>query len=705
MKCRNCGTELPEGAVFCGNCGSRQEKTAAMESNNGFSRPEPGTLEGQRMKPQHENSGSKRVAYAPKPRVKKKNLKAALIAAAALVVAAIAVVIAVSRGTKTEGHDFYAILDAENKCVNILCDGNLTVIPADDLASVSSASIVDTNKDTAIVLLYGYSDEDIDRVFLVDVSGNYQQIFEGEFSQGVLAENSSNFAMIDNDKTMILFDGKKNNKIADDVGNVIISPDGKTLVYETVEDEDGDSELFIYTGGESRKIAENMYPYSVSDKGKYIYAWDTENSRLYVLNAKGDSERLQSDAYILSVNEDRTDIMFVGGDSVYLSSKGGEKEKLISTDGALVYRIDTFTGSETPSKFGGHFYFSYSREELYYLNKDYESEKISGSVSLAYTTEDEKSVYYIKNDSVYVYRLDTQDDEKLITDLGSESFFAVSSDGGEIYYINEDGEYCCFDGKDTDVVEEDGTDIFRINLGEDGTLYYRFDTELYQGSAYVSNMYIGDLYCYQPGGKAKLLASDVYSVTIGKNTVRYATFDGDQYEYFVSTSRNKFKSVLTVQEPDEKPVNFSVSGVYQVEISEETQIDTWTVDSETTLNKYDHDTYRITITNGSGSSMDGWALKLRVGVDYDMSNFIDINKKYSILFDNNNYIDYDFNVVYEGEYLIITPGNYKYADGRFTKDDSVTGSFLSTIDSGTLTLTLIADGISEDTEVLVLGAR
>lgn len=142
-------------------------------------------------------------------------------------------------------------------------------------------------------------------------------------------------------------------------------------------------------------------------------------------------------------------------------------------------------------------------------------------------------------------------------------------------------------------------------------------------------------------------------------------------------------------------------GSYDVALIEETEKDTWTTDATTVLSKCENDVYRVTITNNSGKTVEGWALEVYVGADYDMDNFIGINKKFSILYDKNSYVDYDFNVSLEGDYLVVTPGNYTMEDGELTLDESAAGTYISAIDAGTLTLTLIMDGITAENDIIV----
>ncbi len=116
--------------------------------------------------------------------------------------------------------------------------------------------------------------------------------------------------------------------------------------------------------------------------------------------------------------------------------------------------------------------------------------------------------------------------------------------------------------------------------------------------------------------------------------------------------------------------------------------------------KTDENVYNLTITNISGQDMEGWAVEIYVGEGYDVSNVLMINKWQSILKDETVY---PFNYEVQGEYLVITPGNYTLEDGELvldeTNDDSLAAE-ISSISAGTLQITLIADGISEDAEVI-----
>lgn len=716
MKCKNCGTELPEGAVFCGSCGSRQEQQEANGQENGLKAPKLDTLEQEvsqssaekkavKRKPETKNgedAGQKKAAARKKTphkktaKISKKMFFAAVIAVAVIIAVA---VFAVSRGSKVSRHDVNAVLDLENDCINVIYDTKVFTIPLEDIKDDVQYFVRGFSNNRAIyagVVGIGnqiLGEHDSITLYALDSRGSYQKIYDGERYDVEVAADSTAAAIIDGENALILYDGKKNTKVADDVKGVRISPDGKTLVYTTIAEPGEDSDVMLYMDGESTKIEKNMTVYSVSNKGKYIYAVDNENSRLYVLNAKGESEKVQSDASILDVSPDGTQILFHSGSNVYVSVKGGEKQKLFSSDSLNVDMVNTYTNSLTASGYGSHFYFDNHGNVLYYVDKSFETTKIASSVTKAYVTEDEKTVFYVKGGAVYEYKLSAGEDEKRVKDYSSSAgLFAVAQDGKSIYYVNTDEELCCFAGDEATVIEDEGEDVYALYLHKDGTLFYLFD-RTYNA---IDDYYVADLYCYQKG-KAKSLASDVSSVSMGVNTLCYTTYDGDEYEYFVSGSGIKFKSVFQIL--DRHEVEADVSDDLDVSLSVETDKRTLTT-SGGHLTDDDDNVYCVTIMNNSERDFyGGYALKIYVGNDYDIDNFITINKRTTI---GSTQPDYDFNVSLEGEFLIITPGNYSFSKGRLVENTAAEGNFDDNIPAGQQRLTLIMDGISENNEITIL---
>lgn len=505
MKCKNCKTVLPKNALFCEVCGTRQTKVFNMKEQEG---------------------GHKKL---------KKRFFAAVLAV--VLVAVIGIVFALKKASGSSSHYIESILDKEHERIVVLYDTETFDIPLKNADEYSSASVVGINTSSAVVYAHGYDEESgsFGCLYLVDGMNSYQKLSDTIYYRCALAAKSNTVAVIDDEYTLILYSDGKRTKIADDASSVKLSPDGKTLVYTTRAEEDEASDVVLYTEGTSRRIAENMNVYSVSDGGKYIYAVDTEKLRLYVLNERGESEKIQSDVTVCAINADCTEILFYSGEKLYVSVKGGEKQKLFSTERSYGYKVVRTCSSNLTyydMENFNHFYLDTGNNILYYVDKNYETTKIAGSVDMAYTTENEKTVYYKKNGSIYAYSLSAQEAEKLIKDMGDDMSFMVSEDGKAIYYINEDGELCCYDGEETVVVEEDGDEVEGMGIAPDGTLIYLFDMTSYDGASYS----VGDLYYWQKGGRVRQLTSDVCGMVAYSDRFLYYTYDGDTVEYYISGS-------------------------------------------------------------------------------------------------------------------------------------------------------------------------
>lgn len=116
------------------------------------------------------------------------------------------------------------------------------------------------------------------------------------------------------------------------------------------------------------------------------------------------------------------------------------------------------------------------------------------------------------------------------------------------------------------------------------------------------------------------------------------------------------------------------------------------------LTDADDNVYVITIANNSGQDMEGWALEIKVGADYDLKNILMVDKLSTLLTAEYNY---DYHVELAGEYLVITPDNYVLKDGELVQEGESTTAAAIDIPAGQYKLTLIADGIDVNSEILV----
>lgn len=136
---------------------------------------------------------------------------------------------------------------------------------------------------------------------------------------------------------------------------------------------------------------------------------------------------------------------------------------------------------------------------------------------------------------------------------------------------------------------------------------------------------------------------------------------------------------------------------FEATLAAETDKRTLTMDGGH-LTDADDNVYVVTIANNSGKDMEGWALEIKVGADYNLDNVLMVNKRTTI---GSAQPDNHYNVALEGEYLIITPDNYVLKDGELSQEGESTTPDAANIPAGQQRLTLIADGIDVNTEVIV----
>lgn len=99
-----------------------------------------------------------------------------------------------------------------------------------------------------------------------------------------IAASGKAVAYVDADNNLNLYRAAtgETEKLAENAeGYLAISPDGETVLYDVFHD-DGYYELYMYHGGSTSLVEENLFTLAVSDKASYIYAYDAEGT-LYVL--------------------------------------------------------------------------------------------------------------------------------------------------------------------------------------------------------------------------------------------------------------------------------------------------------------------------------------------------------------------------------------------------------------------------------------
>lgn len=297
----------------------------------------------------------------------------------------------------------------------------------------------------------------------------------------------------------------------------IISPEGKTIIYQVEEEKDKSNKMHIVKDGKkSSYTGENaIYPVAVSDDGRYVYFIErieqknaaTNQLTLYLLM---DGEKFKLvDNYNYSIrgfNRYNTECIVEKDNELYLCAEGeiyklsidsfskvcmpvNGVDKLgyinhTSTD-YIIYGIDSFKNKVL--KVSGE-----DKEELIFINDKYVSSAlVSGTTDYEMVSKDGKSLIYLNNEGdLYIIKdLNTNKAPERLVKGQNIIQLTTSQDISEIYYITKNSDLYYMKKDDKPLLL--GSDAFDVRIGIDGKTFY-----------YVVNWSIngGDLF-YSTNGK------------------------------------------------------------------------------------------------------------------------------------------------------------------------------------------------------------
>ncbi len=358
-----------------------------------------------------------------------------------------------------------------------------------------------------------------------------------------VAYNNTEYGYTDYIKvgTLNLYDIKKktSTEIEEEVvvDSAVLSPDGKTVAYVAEYDATDDFKGFYSVNGkEPKELGKEKRIFAIADKAKYIYYTDVD--RVYVMKGKKE-EKLASDLRNVEVmmNADNSEMLFFNEDKTYITVDAGEKTKVANEELSKVILKDdaasfeqelrkekggitvTYTGVDT---FKERLFYAKMTDEIYYLLKKYDTEKLASSAyQYAVADDGESLVYNNFADIVKVTKFSKGGEKETLangamarymyTDGDLENIYIVNSDS-ELYYIKKgkgkkiaddvteaiispDGEYCYFvvdkeelcyskkGGKEKELLSVDGSiDLMResgmamVSIYEDDTTtLYKMD--------------------------------------------------------------------------------------------------------------------------------------------------------------------------------------------------------------------------------------
>ncbi len=520
MFCPSCGTQIPDGIKFCPNCGSPIEEEAVQAPEPEFvpvapvsePAPVPAAPVAPAEAPVYTEPAPAPVTGAVQQtqefvqeKVKKVKEKAAgqggmkkwlFIGIGGLaLVALVIVLIAVLSGGGGGGGGSVAkqtpakIFYIDGKYLSAEADKKVQSQFVEDTTSVT----VNTKGNYALVEmdeeLYLFDGKEMTKV-LDEIPANYR--FSGVGDDGFLYVLDNDFWAYEKGKTIQISEDEAFSKI--DNYSCGASVDGKYYFY-TLQKSNGSYQSYVWSGGKTTELDKNQVPYVISANGKYVYYVKFNTTKntgtFYVrkgITGEDEVELIKdiSQSSGVSFNVDATECAFSMNGKMYLSVNGGEAEKIISASSPeliLPYDETVLTGFDfvyNVASFKNHFY--YANNSVYYLNGKYEAHRVAKDVSYQYVLSDGKTVMY-QDDENCVYKIDGTNEnaepELLIED---DSYgFVPAKDGSVIFFTNADKEIMAQKGKDKPVrVADEGTWSRGYRSLYDGkTLFYVVDGEVF----------------------------------------------------------------------------------------------------------------------------------------------------------------------------------------------------------------------------------
>lgn len=278
----------------------------------------------------------------------------------------------------------------------------------------------------------------------------------------------------------------KDTQIAEDAyynGNIVLSEDGKSLVYTT---EDG--KLYVSKNGkESEKIASDAMAFGLTNGGKHVFY--EKNDKLYMDETKIDSDI----SFYLEFNQDYTELIYnKNGSTYYFTVNMDEPVKVRSGEfsyvympGDAVYFKNDLRGHDV------HYYGIASFNEqlwnidgtaYYVYKKGQETDKLASDIGYSYQmSETGNSILYRKG-SKLMYVADftkSREGEEVVSGLNSYyTSFAASKDLKTVYYYDTSEDELCYVKKGESIRIADDVDDF-VYSDKYGVVYFIEDDELF----------------------------------------------------------------------------------------------------------------------------------------------------------------------------------------------------------------------------------
>ena len=535
MFCDNCGTQIPDDAKVCPNCG-RVFETAMQQENTSAMQLVPGTVQGQNgpvqmTSPQPAPAQNMYLTgVPPMEQPGRKQGSGQILLIALLIVAVVALLAVVGLMISKMGSS------SGNSGTSYAVSSKHGVLKFGRIVSDLNGNFEELDEGN----VYGDYTSDRNMFLYTDSEGTLYYVTRDLKAVKVGKDVSSNAYLCSQDQRYIsyqttdndlyLYDVKagKAEKIAkdlDDYGNFSMSPDGKYLAYV-----DEDEVLYLYDGKESSKIEKNVdYCVAVFDKNRLYYI---KGDKLYLHNDKENKKVLSEYGSNMTFDEHGDSFLYNDDDEkVYLYSvRKGESVKLGK---GYLYGVATPFGGKSGFRIrGGNYLYAMplvnfggkvlmTSDGLSWIKPTQaEAVKICSDYDSAAISQDGKSLLYLKNDKLYyIKHLGDKMEETVLAK--SVDTFVANENLSVVYYQDGDEIYFLTPGKDPVMITDDyDYDGMAFNRADDN-LYLLLDDELYKAGRKENSL--------------ELIEEDVEDFFTGDNYmsfeegILYYTYDGDYY--------------------------------------------------------------------------------------------------------------------------------------------------------------------------------
>lgn len=609
MVCKNCGSTVYEGDIFCQKCGHKveeevpdpadtagdtseeitaekttsaepiQSEPAVEETTSAEPAPtepaveettstepapsEPAVEETTSTEPVQTENGSEETtaentfgeeetaasdtAAKAKSIDFKKYMIPAIIAVAVIALIAVRIVLLNTTASKSGAERDLACLTTDGGTVYVINKGKVVGKVSESsgycVYSMDNSCGVFNTHDAA---LYYFNSKSVKKI-VSDI--------EYDINNFCLSADGSSVAYLkDGSLYVYTVSNEKNTKIADDVYNYTISPNGSAVLYSCNND-DRETVCYIYCKGETTKIdGKNTAPVAIADNAKYAYytkANDSYYDRALYVYVKNDSVKLSSNlSDSILFNKDLSEIIYSNDKGCYISIDGNESEKILNkkinsmvspyysdsfdyiTTTARIYNVDTlkdhifFTAGEYDSS---TYTITYELRYVKNVKNEWSADKIA-TADDAVVSSDYKSLAYLRNGKLYYIKNVAKNSDEPVELADDIMSFIASDDLGYFYAIDEDEVLQYVDHKQTKRISDD-VSSYDYARNTDGYVFFISDDALYSALKNKSKEKISGNEC------------DIADLN---GCVFYAEYEdsGDDYDVYANTSGKKFERIL-----------------------------------------------------------------------------------------------------------------------------------------------------------------